>query len=514
MKAVNMQPISQKVNIKKGFLAAFMIGIWIALLWLSGDQAFAKTSSSTKRSLSLQLYNASGSGQEKRILAQKKKKASLVTRPRMLQILGLSEEHIDVINGIYSGAFQPNAFYGQKLKKITRNFNRAHVSKSIRFFRSGIGRKVVSLNNKALKASPRAYQNFLQKVIEKLPKRERLELLSRLEIAIGSADLMIDLEASLLQLTNPVGREFNAPNAEVLINRLRSELREQIRSMVLLRFMFDYRSLSNRELKKLIQFYESSAGQWFKKVEHDGNMAGFATINRKALRRMEKLLKVFESGRQSIQTTRAVFAPGLRYLFSDRRDPFEPLVIPEADQPEKKEAAPAPVVAAPRESSFAALSAEIESIPAISYELYQRVKETNPRLYSDLEYYGALFKNKKGLGSMKKSELQEEIDQYKSLLKKAKEETEHLVKTPLQASLGELKLAGVIWDEKETVGLIETADTKGHTIRVGSFVGPEFGVVQSISEERVVVLERLRKYDGKIITQTQFIEFPKPDEEE
>jgi Tfp pilus assembly protein PilP len=115
---------------------------------------------------------------------------------------------------------------------------------------------------------------------------------------------------------------------------------------------------------------------------------------------------------------------------------------------------------------------------------------------------------------MKPSELQEEVAQYKKLIAKAREETELLVQTPLQSRFSDLSFAGVIWGQKETLALIETPDTKGHTIRVGSFVGPDFGVVQSIDEERVVVLERLRKYDGKIITRTQFIEFPHPEEQE
>lgn len=115
---------------------------------------------------------------------------------------------------------------------------------------------------------------------------------------------------------------------------------------------------------------------------------------------------------------------------------------------------------------------------------------------------------------MKMSELEEEIKQYNKLINRAREETELLVQTPLQSRLDQLTLAGVIWDEQETVGLIQTPDTKGHTIRVGSFIGPDFGVVQSIGQDRVVVLEQLRKYDGKIVTQTRFIEFPKPDEEE
>jgi hypothetical protein len=285
----------------------------------------------------------------------------------------------------------------------------------------------------------------------------------------------------------------------------------------LLKSMYNYRSLSDRELQKLIQFYESSAGQWFRKVDRQGNLAGFATINRKALRHMEKILKVIESGHQNIQTTRVVFAPGLRHLFSENRDPFAPLIVPEEEKPEKKTgpAKSAPGKPGPKQSSgetIKVLEATIGGLPAIPFELYQRIKESNPRLYSDLEYYGALFKNKIGLSGMKPSELKEEVAQYKKLIAKAREEVELLVQTPLQSSLSSLTFAGVIWDEKETVGLIETPDTKGHTIRVGSFVGPNFGVVQSIDEERVVVLERLRKYDGKIITQTEFIEFPQSDE--
>jgi hypothetical protein len=211
-----------------------------------------------------------------------------------------------------------------------------------------------------------------------------------------------------------------------------------------------------------------------------------------------------------------VFAPGIRHLFTENRDPFAPLIVPEKIKKPKKRRGKGPAKSGPPkvdEDAIKVLETTIDGLPAIPFELYQRIKESNPRLYSDLEYYGALFKNKIGLSGMKPSELKEEIAQYKKLIAKAREETELLVQTPLQSNFTDLTFAGVIWDQKETIGLLETPDTKGHTIRVGSFVGPDFGVVQSIDEERVVVLEQLRKYDGKIITRTQFIEFPHPDEE-
>jgi hypothetical protein len=510
------------MNIKKALIASLMMAAWVATSWMISSQAVAKISSKTKKGLSRQLYIVSGFDKERRALSKKGIKASIWTRPHTLRSLGLSTEHIALVNDIYKGTFSANNFYKEKSKKIANGYHGVYVNQSVRFFRSTVGRKVVNLNIKSLKASQRTYRKFLKKIIEKSPKKNRVDLLDQLEKAMGLVDEVIDLESTVLQLTNPINREFSAPHAETLINRLRSDMREQLRSQILLKYMYDYRSLSDRELKKLIQFYESSAGKWFRKIDRAGNLAGIATINRKALRHMEKILKVIESGHQNIQTTRVVFAPGLRHLFSENRDPFDPLIVPEDEDKKKKKrkAPPAgkglgkPETGKSNEEAIRVLETNIGGLPAIPFELYQKIKENNPRLYSDLEYYGALFKNKIGLSGMKPSDLKEEIAQYRKLIARAKEETELLVQTPLQSNLKDLTFAGVIWDEKESIGLIETPDTKGHTIRVGSFVGPDFGMVQSIDEERVVVLERLRKYDGKIVTRTQFIEFPHPDEQE
>jgi type IV pilus assembly PilP-like protein len=513
MRVANMQLSNQQINFKKFLMIALMLTVWVFAQGLTGGQAIAKTSSKTKKSLSRQLHNVSGFTRERRILSKKRVKASILTRPKILESLGLAAEHIALINDIYKGTFNANSYYKQKLSKIRNNYHGAYVNRSIRFFRSSVGRKMVALNAKSLNVSQRTYQKFLEKIIKKSPNRNRINLLDQLETAVGVVDEVIDLEATVLQLTNPVNREFNAPHAETFINRLRSDFREQLRSLVLLEHMYNYRSLSDRELKKVIQFYESSAGKWFRKIDREGNLAGFATINRKALRHMEMLLKVIESGHQNIQTTRVVFAPGLRHLFTENRDPFAPLIVPEKKTKKKKDRKKAKDGGTDTSKTVSRdFESQLGGLPAIPYELYQRIKETNPRLYSDLEYYGALFKNKQGLNGMKPSELAEEIAQYKKLIAKAREETDLLVETPLQAKLSDLTLAGVIWDEKATIGLIETPDAKGHTIRVGSFVGPNFGVVQSIDEERVVVLEQLRSFDGTVVTRTEFIDFPQPEE--
>ena len=336
MKVANMQLFNQRMNIKKGLIAVLMIVVWVSTHWMASEQAIAATNSKTKKSLSRQLYIVSGFDKERRFLSKKRTKASMLTRPKILQSLGLSIEHIALINNIYKGTFSSNNFYNRKLKKITSSYHGAHITRSVRFFRSAVGRKVVGLNIKSLKVSQRTYQKFLEKIVKSPPKKNRINLFDQLEKTMNVVDEVIELEATILLLTNPVNKEFNAPHAETLINRLRSDLREQLRSLILLRNMYNYRSLSDRELRKLIQFYESSAGQWFRKVDREGNLAGFATINRKALRHMESLLRVIESGHQNVQTTRVVFAPGLRHLFSENRDPFAPLIVPDKKKAKKE----------------------------------------------------------------------------------------------------------------------------------------------------------------------------------
>lgn len=79
----------------------------------------------------------------------------------------------------------------------------------------------------------------------------------------------------------------------------------------------------------------------------------------------------------------------------------------------------------------------------------------------------------------------------------------------MQIKYGSLNLSGVVWGEVESVALIETPDSKGYTIRTGSFVGPNFGVVEKIQKNRVVLVERYRNYLGEIISKTKEVKLKK-----
>jgi Tfp pilus assembly protein PilP len=88
-----------------------------------------------------------------------------------------------------------------------------------------------------------------------------------------------------------------------------------------------------------------------------------------------------------------------------------------------------------------------------------------------------------------------------------------IILTPLQTDYKELVLSGFIWSPEENMALIETLDSKGHSVMAGTVIGPKFGVVESVDQEKVVVIERVRDYLGNIITKTVDMEFPDPTEE-
>jgi type IV pilus assembly protein PilP len=69
---------------------------------------------------------------------------------------------------------------------------------------------------------------------------------------------------------------------------------------------------------------------------------------------------------------------------------------------------------------------------------------------------------------------------------------------PLQrVEINDLKLLGIVWGGYGYFGLIQTPDGKGYTVKEGMLVGPNHGVVKSISQNRMVVSEPTIDINGK-----------------
>jgi type IV pilus assembly protein PilP len=68
---------------------------------------------------------------------------------------------------------------------------------------------------------------------------------------------------------------------------------------------------------------------------------------------------------------------------------------------------------------------------------------------------------------------------------------------PLQrVGLTELSLIGVIWGNYGYTAMVQTPDGKGYSIRRGTRIGPNNGVVSSITERGIIVQERFTDVYG------------------
>jgi type IV pilus assembly protein PilP len=69
---------------------------------------------------------------------------------------------------------------------------------------------------------------------------------------------------------------------------------------------------------------------------------------------------------------------------------------------------------------------------------------------------------------------------------------------PLQrVGLTELNLIGIVWGAYGYVAMVQTPDGKGYTVRRGTHIGPNHGVVSGISENAIIVQERFTDVYGK-----------------
>jgi len=75
---------------------------------------------------------------------------------------------------------------------------------------------------------------------------------------------------------------------------------------------------------------------------------------------------------------------------------------------------------------------------------------------------------------------------------------ENLNLPPLQrVGVTELSLMGIVWGGFGYNAMVQTPDGKGYTVRAGTRIGPNNGVVSAITENSVIVQERFTDVYGK-----------------
>jgi type IV pilus assembly protein PilP len=63
--------------------------------------------------------------------------------------------------------------------------------------------------------------------------------------------------------------------------------------------------------------------------------------------------------------------------------------------------------------------------------------------------------------------------------------------------VAELTVIGIVWDKFGYVAMVQTPDGKGYTVRPGTRIGNNNGVVRSITDKAVIIEERFTDIYGK-----------------
>ncbi len=490
-------------------LVLFLAGI----LW-SGSALAAQPPASAGGDSALvrQLLTDSGLEAAKTFMANTELPTEMFSDPLTLLYIVAPDGKINVIRQLYLGTFDAQEYFGAIEKRFQRGLHPGHAQKALEFFASPLGQKAVQMEVKFLND----YLWFLSRGkdflghyrdktgTDQLPAGQRLYLANRMLKAMNLVDHDTKITQSVLSVAAPLNPYYQQGPSDDKSDEMKKELPEYIRTLRLLFIYRIYSELSDDNFKDLVKFYESSAGRWYQNLKNKGSLDAQDRMNQQARMRVASVLKAFEDGEGEKEILWEMFPPGVRQLFVRKRDPFQPLIYPGMDKKKKevKEEVKIPV------DRFAGKRNRLNPLPLEAYNL---LKEMDPQLYQDLEFYGKLFQERTELEALSEDEFEEEVNRYESLLERATDVIAQGVTTPLQVNYANLRLVGVMTADNGTVALVQTGDSKGYTVKQGMLVGPAYGVVESINPERVEVVERERDYEGNVQTKVQYIAFATPE---
>ena len=149
-------------------------------------------------------------------------------------------------------------------------------------------------------------------------------------------------------------------------------------------------------------------------------------------------------------------------------------------------------------------------MPLIPLKVYEKVKEEYPRMADQLNDFASIFNDQSALRKLSKKEYRKKVSRYRSLLSEVLDMQEKkFIRTELQTDFDKMKFVGTLRKEGTTVALVQTEGQRGHTVKVGTLIGPNLGIVKTVDEKKIVILERYRNYLGEILSRVRNIEFKK-----
>ncbi len=197
----------------------------------------------------------------------------------------LPPKDLDELNDLTARAFDAKALTENVRKHIQANLSETDVQAALSWLGSPLGEKITKLEEDA--STPEAYAE-MQKMAEKLTGNAgRVELAKKLDRAVKATEMGVAVAlntqtAMIAALTSGIAPE-KRPTMEGIekeVLKSKGRIQSAVEQSTLLTFLYTYKSLSDAEIGKYIDFANSDSGKKYHAVTAEGVSAAMTDAAR------------------------------------------------------------------------------------------------------------------------------------------------------------------------------------------------------------------------------------------
>jgi hypothetical protein len=222
-------------------------------------------------------------------------RASLVSMPAQIRQLftrdaasKLSEPQLAAVTAAAERGFRIDVFEAPALRALADNLDSATVAKTLAFLASDLGRRMVAADVAAATLGEENIDKIMNGEVTTPSTPRRDIIVGKLEVATRSSESTVQVFLSMGQAV-AVGTAIGSGQDPVAVGERaqksgeasRAELKESLRIPMRRYLAYSYRSLSDSDLKHLLAFLESPAGNHYVTAYNASMGAGFNAMGKR-----------------------------------------------------------------------------------------------------------------------------------------------------------------------------------------------------------------------------------------
>ena len=187
--------------------------------------------------------------------------------------------------------------YASVVDYFKANYRRDYLLQIKEFMGSELSEKIAGLEEKAAGSNGlKEMKEFANALGQKPPPEERSELIKKLDQAVGATNMQIETVITMYKGMNlaidPVvapDKQLTPGELDMVTSQMRKELKNILKNVISISFLYTYQSLSDEELKQYLNFWSSDAGKWFNKVSNEAFISAMDKAGQRAASKFTKL---------------------------------------------------------------------------------------------------------------------------------------------------------------------------------------------------------------------------------